>query len=380
MKVAMFANTDWYLHNFRREFARDLARQGYEVLLISPPGPYGDSLGESGVKWLPIPMHRRSLNPLREFRVITRLAAMLRDEQIELVHGYTLKCAVYGALAARLAKVPLVVGSVTGMGHVFTSGSWWMQRLQPAVVALFRAAFDGGKRQLVVQNRDDQAFLRAKLGLADDQPALIPGSGVDCTHFSPSQSPPDPGRPLTVLMACRLLRDKGVEEYCTAAERVIGSHGACQFLLAGEVDPGNPSSVDGDWLARRASDSGVQLLGHVPEMADLLRQCDVVVLPSYREGLPKGLVEAGACELPVVATDVPGCREVVQHGLNGLLVPPRSGVALADAILKLLSDRGLRQRMGRAGREQALARFSQEPIHEATRRLYQQLMRFRDAQ
>jgi len=373
MKIVLFANTDWYLYNFRRSLALALRDAGHDVLLISPDGPYGEKLADLGLRWQPVPMDRRSLNPLREALLLSHLASLLRREQPDIVHGFTIKCAVYGALAARLAGVAGRVNAVAGMGYVFISDSPKARLLRPVVRALLRLALGGRGARLVLQNPDDVALFE-QAGLVDPaQVRLIAGSGVDCGRFLVRPSAPA-GRPLRVLLAARLLWDKGLAEYITAARRLRDEGRAIQFLLAGDPDPGNPAAVPEATVREWVANGTVEWLGHVDDMPALFASVDMVVLPSYREGLPKGLIEAAACALPLVTTDVPGCRQVVTDGVDGLLVPARDGDALARAIARLQDDPELAARLGQAARAKALAEFDEKIVIERTMAVYRELL------
>jgi glycosyltransferase involved in cell wall biosynthesis len=373
-KIILFANTDWYLYNFRRSLALALKQQGYELLLISPPGPYGEKLRELGLRWEPVPMDRRSLNPLREARLLAWLVSLFRRERPALVHGFTIKCAVYGSLAARLAGVPARVNAVAGMGYVFTSNDMKARLLRPVVRTLMHAALDGRNARLVLQNPDDVALFE-RAGFVDrSRIRLIPGSGVDCSRFSSRSEVRDATQPLRVLLAARLLWDKGIAEYIAAARQLKAEGRALHFLLAGDPDPGNPAAVPEVDVRGWVGEGVVEWLGHVDDMPALFASVDVVVLPSYREGLPKGLIEAAACALPLVTTDVPGCREVVSDGVDGLLVPVRDAAALARAIARLQDDPALARRLGEAARIKALALFDERVVVDATLAVYRELL------
>lgn len=372
-KVVLFANTDWYLYNFRRTLALALKEAGYEMLLISPPGRYGEKLRALGLRWEPLPMDRRSLNPFRELVLLNHLRRLFRRERPALVHGFTIKCAVYGSLAARLAGVPARVNAVAGLGYVFTSNDAKARMLRPVVRALLRLALDGDRARLILQNPDDVALF-AKAGLVDAaRVRLIPGSGVDCQRFAELARAPS-GPPLKVLLAARLLWDKGVAEYTQAARQLRGQGRAIRFLLAGTPDPGNPAAVPQATVQAWVDEGLLEWLGHVDDMPALLATVDVVVLPSYREGLPKTLIEAAACGLPLVTTDVPGCREVVTDGVDGLLVQARDAASLAAAIARLHDDPALAERLGTAARAKALAEFDERIVIERTVAVYQELM------
>lgn len=373
-KVVLFANTDWYLYNFRRSLVRALKLAGYDVLLISPSGEYGEKLRNLGFRWEPLPMDRRSLNPLYEVRLLLYLVALFRRERPELVHGFTIKCAVYGSLAARLAQVRARVSAVAGMGYVFTSESLKARLLRPVVRGLLRLALGGEGARLILQNPDDVRLFE-KAGLVDaTQVRLIPGSGVDCTRFAQRSATKAAAVAPRVLLAARLLWDKGLAEFVEAAQILRGQGRSVTFLLAGTPDPGNPAAVPEQTIRDWAEQDSVQWLGHVDDMTGLLASVDMVVLPSYREGLPKSLIEAAACGLPLVTTDVPGCREVVTDGVDGLLVPVRDAAALATAIARLLDDKPLAARLGEAARAKALSEFDEHIVIERTLAVYQELL------
>ena len=379
-KIVLFANTDWYLYNFRRSLALALREAGHELLLLSPPGEYGARLRALGLRWEPVPMDRRSLNPLREAAVLAHLWRLFRRERPDLVHGFTIKCAVYGSLAARAAGVPARVNAVTGMGYVFTSTDAKARALRPLVRLLIRAALDGRDARLILQNPDDVAVFEQARLVAPGHIRLIPGSGVDCVRFAPSESvgrghaPDADTPPFRVLLAARLLWDKGLAEFVDAARRLHGEGRAIDFLLAGDPDPGNPAAVPEATVHGWVTEGLLQWLGHVDDMPALFASVDVVVLPSYREGLPKGLIEAAACALPLVTADVPGCREVVTDGVDGLLVPVRDADALATAIARLHDDPALASRLGAAARARALAEFDEQIVIARTLAVYREVL------
>lgn len=382
MKVLLFANTEWYLYNFRRSLAFALRDAGHEVLLVSPPGPYGAKLQAMGFRWMAAPMERLSLNPWRELALINWLRRLVRDEQIDLVHGFTIKCAVYGSLAARAASrgpgVPARVNAVAGMGYVFTSDDLKARVLRPVVRTLLKLALGGKGARLVLQNPDDVALFEQARLVQPEQIRLIPGSGVNCERFAPqaeSQKLSVGDGRMRVVLPARMLWDKGLAEYVEAARQLRAQGRDIVCLLAGDPDPGNPAAVPDATIRGWEAEGLVRWLGHVDDMPALFASVDVVALPSYREGLPKGLIEAGASGLPLITTDVPGCREVVTHEVDGLLVPLKDGQALAAAIGSLHDDTALRQRLGQAAREKALREYDERLIVSRTVDVYRELVK-----
>jgi glycosyltransferase involved in cell wall biosynthesis len=318
-------------------------------------------------------MRRRSLNPPRELALIAWLACLLKRENVDLVHGFTIKCAVYGSIAAKLARGVASVNAVAGMGYVYTSSERRARLLRPWVNLLLRCALNGGNSRLVLQNPDDVAFFTQAELVDPDKVRLVAGSGVDCARFVPDH-PQRQRMPFRVLFPSRLLWDKGIGELAEAARLVRRAGRNIEFVVAGEVDAGNPAAVAPEQL-RAWVDEGLFLwLGHVEDMPQLLRSADLVVLPSYREGLPRSLIEAAACGLPLVTTDVPGCREVVRNEKEGLLVPPKDAGSLAAAIARLHDDGALRTRLAIAARERAITCYDEKIIVEQTLRVYRELI------
>lgn len=379
MKVLLFANTDWYLYNFRLPLAKALRDAGHEVVLVSPAGPYGDRLRELGFSWLEAPMHRRSLNPWRELILLAWLRRVIREQRADLVHGFTIKCAVYGSLAARFSHLagnaPAVVNAVAGMGYVFTSDDLKARILRPFVRLLMRFALDAPNARLILQNPDDVSlFVTAKL-VHPARVRMIPGSGVDCSRFRPPTSGDQraPEDPFRVVLPARVLWDKGVAEFAEAARILKRDGRRIELLLAGTGDPGNPASVPESRVREWVAEGLLTWLGHVEDMPALFRAVDAVALPSYREGLPKGLIEAAACGLPLVTTDVPGCREVVTHEVDGLLVPAKDPSALALAIARLQDEPALRTRLAQASRAKVLTEFDERIVVQRTLGVYSEL-------
>jgi glycosyltransferase involved in cell wall biosynthesis len=376
MKIAFFANTDWYLYNFRLTSALRLRSLGMEVVMISPPGDFGARFAEHGIRWLTLPMDRSSLNPLRETWLLGQLVRLLQRERPDLLHNFTVKCAVYGAVAARVAAVPAIVNAVAGMGYVFTADHAKARMLRPVVIALMRRTLANGNSRIILQNPDDaEAFAKLRLA-APDKIRLIRSSGVDTERFRPVVREDKVDRPLKVLLAARLVWEKGIREYVDAAIQLRAQGRKIELLLAGTPDAGNPRSVLRHEVEAWHKDGLLQWLGHVEDMAQLLGQVDVMALPSYyREGVPKSLIEGAACGLALVTTGLPGCREVVtEHGVDGLRVEPRCAKSLAEALAQLDDDRSLLRRLGLQAREQALRNFDERIVIQKTIDVYGELL------
>lgn len=375
MKFILFANTDWYLYNFRLSTALELKARGHEVVMLSPAGDFGRRFAGHGLRWRTLPMNRASLNPLREASTLRALVRILKDERPDLLHSFTVKCAVYGALASRLSRVPAVVNAVAGMGYVFTSDGLKARALRPIVKLLMRMTLAAGNSRLILQNPDDaEAF--AKSGMVPQrQIRVIRSSGVDTSRFFPAIEGRRGSR-LRVLLAARLLWEKGIGEFVEASRALRRDGRDIEFVLAGMPDPGNPRSVMRADAEGWVKEGLVNWLGHVEDMPSLMRSVDVMALPSYyREGVPKSLVEGAATGLAIVTTDLPGCREVVrEHGIDGLHVEPRNARALAQCLARLDDDRALLLQLGTRARAQALAHFDERSVIQQTVEVYDELL------
>jgi glycosyltransferase involved in cell wall biosynthesis len=370
-KILLFANTDWYLYNFRRSLAEKLRESGWQVVLVSPPGDYGHRLQELGFRWIPFEFSTGSTNPFAELLVIFRLIALYRRERPALVHHFTIKCVLYGSLAARLAGVVRIVNAVTGLGHIFTNPGIKARLLRPVVSAFYRFVLGNKNGRVIFQNEDDlNTFVNQRL-VPRPLARLIRGSGVNCDRFrSGDNSGQIAGEPPKVLFASRLLWEKGLKELLEAIRIIKGRGIAAEFIVAGDIYPGNPSSLTQEDIDAIRKEGLVTCLGHVDTMTALLDTCDLVVLPSYREGTPRILIEAAAMGKAIVATDIPGCRGLVRDGVNGLLVPCKSAAALAEALEILIPDVSRRRKFGLAGREIVKAEFSEDIVIHKTFDVY----------
>lgn len=352
----------------RGAIASAAQRAGYAVSVAGPPGPAVERIRSAGLAYHEVPMGRKSLAPMGELRTLLALRRLYATERPSVVHHFTVKPIVYGGLAARLAGVPRSVSTVTGLGYVFIQDTPRPRLLRPLVATGYALALGGPHCVPVFQNADDRSLL-AHMGAVDARRAtIVPGSGVDLERFR-VRPEPDTGQPVVVLPA-RMLADKGIREFVDAA-RILRARGvAVRMALVGEADPGNPASISEEALEAWASEGSVERWGHREDMPEVFSQAHIVCLPSYREGVPRVLLEAGASARAAVAADVPGCRDVIEHAVTGLLVPPRDASALADAIARLAQDADLRARMGRKARERVAAHFSVERVQALTLETY----------
>ena len=369
-KILLVANTDWYLYNFRLSLAKMLRRGGYDVALISPKGPFVEGIRAADFRWLEWPVGRQSMELIGEGRALEKLRQIYVQEKPDLVHHFTVKPVLYGSLAARMAGVKSVVNSITGLGYLFLQQSLKVRVARWVVLRFYNLAFRRASLSVIFENENDRDFFLARRMVQPGQTTVIRGAGVDLEKFHPAPEPA--GVPLVVLPA-RMLWDKGVGVMVEAA-RIIKSRREVRVVLVGASDPGNPARIPEQILQDWASDGVVEWWGFREDMPEIYQQAQVVALPSMGEGLPTALLEAAACGRPIVATDVPGCREVVQDGETGLLVPLNDPLGLADAVEKLLGDSELRRRLGENGQQRVAQYFSDQQINEQTLEVYKSLL------
>jgi len=369
-RVAFCTTVDWYFCHHYLALARAVREAGFAVTVITGVTEHADLIRGAGLDLIPLAVSRKGMNPLREVQSILALERILRRLRPALLHNIAQKPVLYGTLAARLAGVPAVVNGVAGMGYLFTSGSGRARLLRPLVGRAYRALLAAPNVRVLVQNPDDQRQVRRLTGVV---PVLIPGSGVDLTRFVPRSEPPGPP---VVVLASRMLWDKGIGEFVAAARLLRQRGSLARLVLVGKPDPGNPASVSADQLQDWAREGCIQWWGYRADMPAVMAAAHIACLPSYyREGLPKFLIEAAAAGLPLVTTDATGCREAVEPGKNGLLVPPRDAGALADALERLAGDEDLRRRFGARSRVLAQERFDATRIHGATLAVYDELLK-----
>ena len=362
--VAIVSNSDESLYRFHNPIMKRLVESGLRVYAVSPPGPFVEDIEALGVEFVPWILSRRSLNPLTEFASLVRLVRIYRRLRPQLVQHFTVKPNVYGALAARLTGVPVVFSGVQGLGYAFGEGGGMRGALRVLLSALYKLTALLSDRFVLLNSNDLERLFGETSMFRHKAMVVLGGVGVDLNEYSPGAVSEAHRREfrdrfginqdaIVVTLASRLLYDKGVSEYVEAAGSVREKREDTVFVLAGSTDPDNPASVSRDDLDGWAESGDVRIIGHVTDMPSLLATSDVVVLPSYSEGIPRILIEAAAMSRPIVSTMIPGVAEIVEHGVNGSLVPPRNADALAYEIEKLLDNPKLRAEYGAAGRLKA---------------------------
>lgn len=366
----MVVNDAAFFMSHRLPVAEAARSAGYSVQIATMPGTRVSDICKKGFVHHELPLSRSGKNVFTEFRTFCSVLRLLWKIKPNLLHLVTIKPVLYGGLAARLAPVGGVVCAVSGLGFVFMSSGRKAALVRRAVSIMYRLAFGKKNLRVIFQNPDDRDVLLSAGALNRSKVRMIRGSGVDLASY---QALSEPLGPPVVCFAARLLKDKGVYEYVDAI-RLLHERGVkASFRLVGDPDPGNPTSTTNDEIAKWRNEGLMEVLGFRRDIACLFADSHLVVLPSYREGLPKVLVEAAACGRAVITTDVPGCRDAVDPDKTGLLVPVKNVVALADAMQRLIEDTALRQKMGVAGRALAEREFAIEKIAQQHLDIYAEL-------
>ena len=368
-KLLFLVTEDWYFCSHRLPPARAAKAAGYDVVVATRVNRHGALIEAEGFKLVPIALRRNSWNPLRELAAIINIIAIYRRERPHVVHQVAMKPALYGSIAARMTGVPVIVNALAGLGLVFSSPTRKARMLRALIVAAFRVVLNTRGAVLIVQNPDDANVVAGTM-VAAKRVRLIRGSGVDVNHYSPAPEPT--GTPI-VMLASRMLWNKGVGEFVASAALLRARNVVARFVLVGQSDPENPASILDAQLQSWHDSGQVEWWGHCEDMRQAFAQASVVCLPSaYGEGVPKVLLEAAACARCIVASDAPGCREIVQHGKTGVLVPLRDPRALASAIETLLAKPELRAAMGKRARALVEAEFSDALVAEQTLAVYEE--------
>ena len=373
-KLLFLVTEDWYFWSHRLPIARAALRSGYEVVVATRVGSYGKRICDEGFRLVPLQLSRESYAPWNELRAIRELKRIYRHEQPDIVHHVALKPILYGSIAALGRRDTKVINALAGLGYLVASSSLKARALRQVIWSAFRFLLNRPNSQVLLQNQEDKQFVVRKMKVSPAKAVVIRGAGVDMDLFQPAPEPD--GVPL-VLLPSRMLWNKGITEFVEAAALLRNKGLDARFVLAGDTDINSPACIPRRQLLDWQASGTVEWWGRCDDMPRVFAQASLVCLPSYREGIPKALVEASASGRAIVTTDVPGCRDIVRQGTNGILVSPRDPVSLANAIATLLKDSATRREMGRRGREIAVNEFSEETVVEQTLALYKELLQTR---
>lgn len=372
-KILYFVSVDSFFYSHFMDRAKSARATGYEVVVVCNVGEYKKNIESHGIRVIPIVFSRRSINPFGVLGPIFRLIEIFRIEKPDLLHLVAIKPILLGAIAAKVVGVKTIVNALVGGGYIFISNSWGVRFLRLLVKIAMRLLLNPKGSRVVFENTDDMAEFVSNGYVRSVDARLIKGAGVDIGLYQQKSDNNSTTYSLIVLPA-RLLWDKGVLEFVQAATIVRQRGLVARFALVGDIDPGNRASIPADCLMKWKNEGVVEVWGFHHDITKVMAEASIVCLPSYREGLPKVLLEGMAAGLPCVTTDVPGCREVVEDGVNGLLVPARNAEALAEALSTLIKLPSLSKQMGIRGRERVLNEFETKIICNQTLALYQEMI------
>ncbi len=371
-KILYFVTEDWYFCSHRLPLAVAAKNAGYEVVVVTRVREHGEIIRSAGLKLIPLELDRTARGLLSQFKTVFNLVGIYKKEKPDIVHHVAMMPVIYGSLAAKLTRVPAVVNALTGLGYVFISSRIKARVIKFFISIAFRYLLRGHHYRTIFQNPDDRDLFCSSGIIEKKNTILIRGSGVDTDRFFSSnvnnQMP-------VVMLASRMLWDKGVGEFVGAVRNLQSEGVKARFLLVGDGDLGNRNAVPVEQLKKWHDEKIIEWLGRCKNMVDIFSNVDIVCLPSYREGVPLVLIEAAACGKPIVTTDVPGCREIVRHNENGILIPQKNIEALTSALRGLIVDKSLRIKMGEKGREIACNEFSVGHVIDATLEVYKTLER-----
>ena len=371
MKIVYIVNVDWFFISHRLPIALEAIAQGHQVYIFAKDTGKMDYLNSLGINICPINLERGSVNPLQTLKLLVDLKRKFRIIQPDIVHLVTIKPVLIGGLAAILEKVPSIVYAISGLGFIFTNTMLKAKILRLGIIPLYRLALSAKNKKVIVQNLDDLRILRQYITIPESQTVLISGSGVDLKQFD-FQTLPLKNK--IVMMACRLLADKGVYEFHKSALILKENYPDLRFVLVGRIDPDNPASLTEQELNEWVKKGDLEWWGHKSNMAEILSQATIVVLPSYREGMPKVLLEAQALGRPIVTTDVPGCREAIENGKTGFLAKVKDEQSLANAIENLITNDKLCLEFSRNARTLAEQKFDVEQVVKTHMNIYENLV------
>ncbi len=357
MKIALTATTSWNLYNSRLILARALKNAGHIVVFIAPRDEFTQYLIDDGFQWHEYPLKPRGKSVFQEIKSIIYLIRIYKQENPDLVNHFTPKGVIYGSIAARLTGIKQIFNTITGLGFAFsTNAGTYLRRL---MLFLYRISL---KNTVVLfQNRDNQDyFIQSELSNPNTS-ILISGSGVDMNRFTTTPEPDD--EKVVVILPSRFVEEKGIRYFVEAAEIIKNKNLPIRMVLIGKPEPDQPTSINQSEITKWVTDGIVEWWGWHNEMEKIYPLAHIVCLPTYyMEGIPKSLIEAAACGRPLIATKVPGCREIIHEGVNGIFVPIKNAILLADAIIQLANDGELRRRMGLESRRIAETEYSAEKI------------------
>ena len=367
LKIAIVVNSSWNIYNFRKGLVLKFLEEGGKVIAITPSDAYDERISTWGVTHIPVQLESSGLNLAKDLTYLRKLKQIFRSEKPDIILSFTIKVNIYGSMAARSCRIP-IIGNVSGLGTTFLWKGW----VRRAAILLYNRAFRSTDFTFF-QNVDDRKLFLEKVKLDSSKTGLLPGSGIDLAHFN--SSPPAFQEPTKFLMISRLILEKGVLDYLAAAATILKERSDVKFQLLGNYDIDHKRSISERDFNRIESGDVITYLGQTDDVMKAIRESDVIVLPSYREGTPRTLLEAAAMSRPLISTDVPGCREVVLDGINGFLCEPKTPESLSSKIRLFLSlSDEEKKAMGTASRKLVEKNFDEGIIISEYMRKIKQLL------
>ena len=374
-KLLFNITEDWFFCSHFLDRALAAKKAGYSIFVLSKMSNKKDIFDNYGMNFISAPFKRKSTNPFYEFYILIRIILIYKRVRPDIVHHVAAKPIIYGSIAAIICRIKSVINAPVGMGYAFTSDDIKAKVLRPLIKILFKFFIDSHnginkRNKIIFENKEDLKYF-IKLGAVDPKNAcIIQGAGVKIKqNYKPRESKEIP----TIALVARMLKDKGINEFVEAArivnrEKIFGN-----FLLVGDIDPGNPSSLKRQTLAKWNEDKVIKWVGWIENVGEILKKTDILCLPSYREGLPKALIEGAAYGLPIVTTNTIGCKDVVEDGVNGFLVPIKNVEQLSKRIFELIQNKDLRNKMGMESFKIASNKFSSKIINTQTLNVYNEM-------
>ena len=368
-KLVIVSNTSWYLYNFRIKLLFLIKSYNYELFLICPRDEYTEKLEKLGFKIYNWNLNRRSINPFRELISVYELARIYSKIKPHIVHHFTIKACIYGSISAFLCNVKVIINSFTGLGHFFISNNLRIKLIRKISRIFIRIIFSKINNKLILQNNSDRKKLLKLKITSKNKSIVIPGSGVDLDYFYPEEKIFDQHL-IKLLFPSRLIKEKGIMELIRACLLLEEANIPIKLYIAGKIDEGNRSSLKKEEIAALKKLKNVIFMGHIEDMRNLYRKVDIVVLPSWREGLSKALLEAAAMEKAIITTNVPGCKEIVKHMETGLLVNVNNPLQIKESIMKIYNNPVLIKKFGKTARLRVKKKFEVKKINKMTIREY----------
>ena len=368
-KLVLVSNTSWYLYNFRVKLLLQIKSHNYDLFLICPEDEYTEKLEKLGFKIYNWNLNRRSINPFKELISIYKLIIIYSKIKPKIVHHFTIKACIYGSISAFICNVKVIINSFTGLGHFFISSNLRIKFIRKISKIFIRIIFSKINSKLILQNNSDRKkLLKLKL-TTKSKSIVIPGSGVDLDYFYPKEKFFD-RKIMKLLFPSRIIKEKGIMELIKACLLLEEANIPIELYIAGKLDEGNRSSLNKNEIDFLKKLKNIHLMGHIEDMRNLYEKIDIVVLPSWREGLSKALLEAAAMEKAIITTNVPGCKEIVKHMETGLLVNVNNPHQIKENIMKIYNNPGLIKQFGKAARLRVKKKFEVKKINKMTIKEY----------